>query len=444
MESENLVGEVLFREEFSELKSEGIIGFYKSCVVTNYYVHNTETNKYYNFFSRILFSEKEFKDSGLVHGKKTYTLDKKHKLCYGQFTQTIEMASTGLDELFSSKFTKTSGLNNLQVSVNKCIPKQYSPNSGRIAKALDVNPNGDYFLELFDQKKDVIKPFYSKLQGVKFTKFAEEAKKENGIDISLITDKAGGILYQFPATIVNLDVKCPSSTLLTVSFDWHSKLTSVPEALIQIQGNIGHVITAAVNEEYNKKKTQEITITNSDGNLKLSLYLKSPNLIISSADLSYPRITSLRAGGMYDHKVRIFEVDGKKETISIVGYNSQPTNGEDYLRYISANTYSEEKKFLEQTLAFKQYSIGSRGDALSDIRKLISSHDRGAVYLWDPFLRSNDIMETLYYSSNQNSQLRAIGAITDASKLVYEKKVPQASEKIEQIYQIVNSSLQDL
>jgi len=72
---------------------------------------------------------------------------------------------------------------------------------------------------------------------------------------------------------------------------------------------------------------------------------------------------------------------------------------------------------MKQLVAFKrflQYGIGRAARdvehrrALEDLRHLIKALDAGAIYLWDPYLSVNDILNTLAFCENTGTELRGL------------------------------------
>ena len=79
-------------------------------------------------------------------------------------------------------------------------------------------------------------------------------------------------------------------------------------------------------------------------------------------------------------------------------------------------SYREEATRLASQRRFVQYELvsgqetASHEKALDDIRQLLSWYGQKRVYLWDPYLSAEDILDTLFYCPHANSELRALTA----------------------------------
>ncbi len=77
--------------------------------------------------------------------------------------------------------------------------------------------------------------------------------------------------------------------------------------------------------------------------------------------------------------------------------------------------YRAEMAELRRRLELVQYmpdprksKIVRHEEALTDLRLLIRSHGRHAVWLWDPFLDAADVLKTLFFNPHSESRMRAI------------------------------------
>jgi hypothetical protein len=75
--------------------------------------------------------------------------------------------------------------------------------------------------------------------------------------------------------------------------------------------------------------------------------------------------------------------------------------------------------------------------ALQDVRHLISRYGKEGVWLWDPFLSAEDILDTLFHCPYINADLRAL---TDAQEIPASSSLGQTKPK----YAILRDCLSDL
>ena len=82
--------------------------------------------------------------------------------------------------------------------------------------------------------------------------------------------------------------------------------------------------------------------------------------------------------------------------------------------YTQRRIDGEEISMLLARREFVQYAKDrtdpreERARALNDIRRLINDHCDAGVWLWDPFLSAQDILETLFFCHRSNVDLRAL------------------------------------
>ena len=87
---------------------------------------------------------------------------------------------------------------------------------------------------------------------------------------------------------------------------------------------------------------------------------------------------------------------------------------EDYKdKWIDRRKYSRRIEDLAAHMEFLQYvtkkHINEREKALSDVRKIIEMNSScQKIYLWDPYLSANDIIDTLFYCKIFNIEMKAI------------------------------------
>ena len=80
----------------------------------------------------------------------------------------------------------------------------------------------------------------------------------------------------------------------------------------------------------------------------------------------------------------------------------------------------KEKELLEKTLSFKQYTPEhGKLEGLSDLRRLIRENGKNGVWLWDPFLSFDEIINTLFYCPFMGVELKALGSVKRDVRRIY-------------------------
>jgi hypothetical protein len=412
--------------DFNLLSTKGNIAFYDSCEVTELFLHRKSDNSVINFFTITVFEEKPNNGFNKQFLGKQIVIDSDYNLCIQRYSLTISEAESKYTMLKTQNKWSADGKAYSQFPKLKYLTKQYIPaiEGNRVNKILKNNfHSGSYIIEFFDEDKSNI-DFLLKIEALnKFNEICEKIKQKVPIDLSVVRDRIGNFIFQFPVTIIDTHSKALSTwDGVDINFAWHKLLSSPPECLLQVESSFDKNYMGSIIEEYNKSNNQKVIIGNLDQTNHIKIWRKDPSLILTSFSGTYIREFNLNMG-IISPEPRFFELDGKLEKIEVVSNANSPKkkSNNSYTSYINNNLYDIEKKQLEKSLSFKQYKNGLSGE-IKDLQTLIQQKDKNGVYLWDPFLSSTDILKTLYYSKSAGVPLKAMGSINDTVKSVYHKR----------------------
>ncbi len=420
--------------DFNTLTKDGNVGFYQSCEITEIFLTRKKDNITFNFYTLAVFEEKPFTERKQqflckpISVNKNYNIGiQKYWLSLYEVEQNYNTLKTKGKWLYEGKsISNFPKLNNLS--------KQYIPpiDGNRINKILKNNYRGSYILEFFDEKKSNFENILNIENISKLNDLSDKIKNVVPIDLSVVRDRIGNFIFQFPITILNSDAKALNTwDGVTIDFSWHKNLKSIPECLLQVESIFDNNYMGSTIENYNKSSTQSVNIGNLDQINHIKIWKKEPSLILYTFSGSFIRDFSLNMK-IISSEPRLFELNGKMEQVQISnrdGHRKKNTK-HSYIDFISNNLYDAEKKQLEKNLAFKQYNLGKKG-MIEDLRLLIKRYGENGVFIWDPFLSPNDIFNTLYFCPNGGVPLKAIGSITDTVKNVYNLKGKKVSDIIE-------------
>lgn len=413
--------------DFKELIENGNIAFYKSCEITEIFLFKKKEKIIYNLFTLAVFEEKEFKGAeDLFLNKKLINIDDYYSFGICRYYLDISEAKSKFEELNNKNSWGRNGVNSTFPKL-KSLPKQYisSEENKRLNKILKNNfHQGSYILEFFDDEKTNI-DFLLKMNYLnKFNTICEKINDIIPIDLSIVRDRIGNFIFQFPITIVDINTTALKTwDGINAKFSWHNKLDLIPDCLIQLESKFDDNYMGCKIEEYNKQAEHIVKIGNLDQKIEFKVWRKEPSLILSCFKGSFIRDFDLNMGIM-NHNKRLFEINGVQYEVEVS--NSQKSSSSikkiTYETYINSNLYEVEKKQLEKSLSFKQYKGVNNEVALNDIRKLIQLYDKNGVYLWDPYLRANDVFKTLYFSRTAGVELRAIASTNSNTANVFAEK----------------------
>lgn len=420
--------------DFTILTTAGNIAFYESCEVTEIFLYRKNNNEILNFFTIAVFEEKPYNELNERFLGNRISVNKDFGMGIKQYWLTLEEATAKYHTLEAQSKWNNNKVHSTHYEQLKHLPKQYIPSAegNRINKILKNNyHSGSYIIEFFNETKESIN-FLLKTEAInKLNNICEKIKKEIPIDLSVVRDRIGNFIFQFPITTINVDSKAFSSwDGVEIHFAWHNSVTSIPDCLVQVESVFDQNYTGVTIENYNKTESQKIYIGNLNQVSHIKIWRNEPSLLLCSYQGNYIRNFNLNTAIILP-ETRIFEVNGEiqKVKVSNLHKNERKETKIDYVTHINSNLYNQEKQQLERNLSFKQYKKGNN-NGLEDLQKLIRDKDENGVYLWDPYLSPTDIFKTLFYSQTAGVPLRAIGAVNENIKKVYARKNKTAAEII--------------
>lgn len=429
--------------DYKILTTDGNVAFYKSCEVTELFLLRKKDESIFNFFTIAVLEEKSFDKTNLQFLGKLIPINDEYSLGIRRYWLSKEEAETNFEALKAQNKWNFNNESSSQFPQLKFLPKQFIPTTdgNRLNNILKNNfHSGSYILEFFDEEKTNI-AFLLKMEAInKLNKLCDKIKQLVPIDLSIVRDRIGNFIFQFPITILETNSNAiPSWDGVNIKFGWHPSLHTPPECLLQVESTFDNNYMGSVIEEYNMTQNQVIKIGNLDQKNHIKIWRKVPSLILSCYSGNFIKELDFNIH-IINPEPRVFEIDGKLIKVQTTSNdrNSKKTKKEVYTKYITNNLYDAEKKQLEKTLSFKQYRKGG-SNGLADLLQLIKQKDENGVYLWDPFLSSLDILKTLFYSTSEGVQLKAIGSINDNVRKVYHLQEKTISDIVSEYQNILDN-----
>ncbi|MGI0105869.1 VPA1262 family N-terminal domain-containing protein [Salinimicrobium sp. WS361] len=406
--------------DFEILIENGNTGFYQSCEVTQFFIQDKESKAVTNLFILASFEDKPFVDRNhsFLTSKKGINIDDSYNLGIQRYYLSIDETRERFKTLNKDSEWNYNGDTSLKLGKLNGLTKQFIPSreGQRINHILKNNfHNGSYILEFFDESKNHV-DFLLDMKKIKLlNQLSEEIKKIVPIDLSVLRDRIGNIIFQFPITTLNTRSKAlPTWDGVELKFKWSNRFQMLPDCLIQVESIIDKNYMGSTVVEYNLTEKQQIFIGNLDQVNHIKIWKKNPSLLLSTFDGTYIREFHLNTG-IISHEPRIFEIAGKEQKVAVSskGMTTGKKESINYTTYINNTLYEAEKLNLEKTLSFKQYFKGDSKSAFEDIKTLVTRNDKNGVYLWDPYLTSEDILRTLFFSPTNGVPLKAIKSNND-------------------------------
>jgi hypothetical protein len=247
-------------------------------------------------------------------------------------------------------------------------------------------------------------------------------RKFIAIDIASVADRLGNIIIQLPVTSIAANFSGAQDNSIAITLAWHPNV-----AHRRVSGSIelgfDEAIVAYGQQELTEGDNLIVADTTNrpfrgfvwdmEKNVLLAAY--PPTIFIGGGGMwgSVSSVGSLTrvfhesdsAGGRVRREVALRSVDHVWSS----GTRSLRPNGAWTERRIS----DTEIQRLVKLKHFVQYGGSVRGEAehqraMADIRELVNMHGEDAIYLWDPYLSSSDILGTLFHCQHAGSELRAL------------------------------------
>lgn len=409
------------KNEFEELACGGRLGFYNICEVTNVFLIQKKTKQIYHFFA--LFSMEERID---IREKDEFLLDvpqsinKEYSMGIERYTMTVEAAQEVFMRLreCSGKMNGTVdiGKGELHIGKLRLLNQQFVPEDSTreivLNKVLKNNfENGSYILEFFDEIKQ-----FPGLSDTDKKRVAEIVLKHIPLDLYVLTDRIGNIIFQFPSQ--NFAVHAhgeETETCLEVSIIADERIeNSMQQYYITADyWNDGIIIGSAMMQ---LEKLQDCVLRTGDTTKMCSFMVRDVKHGLILCQKSFTLIRqfhfTMNMGSEYGN-IRRFRSEGEEIEVKIDSCENVKTGVDDpaWSEYVESRQYQQNMLELEKHKEFMQYcaeSCNERERALNDIREIMNRGDNNPVYLWDPYLSAEDLLDTWYYTKYYGKPLKAI------------------------------------
>jgi hypothetical protein len=302
------------------------------------------------------------------------------------------------------------------------IAKQFVPPTGStevpLNRVLKNNFfNGSHVLELFDVEKQSLQDFFSTPTAV--LQLSNAISEIIPLGISATADRLGNIIVQFPVEALRADFRSTGSSFIA-EIAWHPKITQRPVTVTA--GAVHDHLTISYGQKQLMSGLAHICDDPGHGVLHGSLWDNENGILLAQTGeqafiktvalnlamiAPEPRTMPERIGDL-DAKIRIKQ--SHQPNLSFIGGDPKLSITEPITRRI----YEEELATLIGQRKFIQYGAGPRLEAsdrqraLNDVRSLIASYGPTGVWLWDPFLGPQDILDTLFYNPTMDAPMRAL------------------------------------
>ena len=437
--------------EYASLTQPGNLGFYKSCEVTTVFMINKTSRQAFNYFSIFAFHEgKALKENIEYLTEKPLRVSDEYTLGICRYYLTMEEAYESFNQMRHTQSLINKG-GELQIGKLSLINKQFVPQNGTtevcLNRILKNNfMNGCYIYEFFNNNKKIA----SNLTKNQLEKISAFILKYVPIDLHVLQDRIGNIIFQFPSNLVTL--KSSSSKdgeTLNITLNTDDRITDNDRYSILVSNEFDGCLTGTRYHSVKNNQNTILDIGDTDNLIKSRVYDKKSNLVVYEANYSWIKEINTRfhIGSEFSKKrtMNIPEgtVDVEVESVEFLSVPPIKHTEEKYWKeFVKERQYRERLEELERRMKFMQYGTAAhhgRKQALKDIRKLINIHSENQIMLWDPYLTVYDIFDTLYYCKQMGVEMRAITSSSGETRKINGEKDQNITAWIEEQKEVFNT-----
>lgn len=273
--------------------------------------------------------------------------------------------------------------------------------------------SGSHIFEWFDESKvNVI----SIINDVKILeKLSLEVKKHIPIKLSTHSDRLGNFILQIPCLSITVDIKKERKDYTTNNLILN--LATHPD----ISEDVDLTGIFWRDSHHSMLDFQKIKLVLGDNLIPFKhingrgyyTILDNKNNIICAGGVLHSFVERVNfSSSVIEPHQRIFNLpSGEEKRVNVSATASNHTIGkseQDYRDWTYARTMKLDRQDLQKNLTLAQFKQGMRTEALDFIRQLIKRYGRKGVYIWDPYLRADDLLETVFFTETTNVPIRAL------------------------------------
>lgn len=277
--------------------------------------------------------------------------------------------------------------------------------------------NGSHVIELFDVTKIHVRSLFSDVKALEA--LSKSISNIIPIDVASISDRLGNIIIQFPVDAVRTEFRTDGSTH-SVEVAWHHK--SEPRELLAISSTYYDQTPVSFGCAVINSDITSICADNGVGILRSYIWDTKHEILLAATDDCAPIKRMHIDMQPMMHEPRVFPKSLNKNADQMrvkLKTSSLPSQIGDFeieaiTDPVQSRIYDEERRELARRRTFVQYGeLGrttqhDRERALKDLRELINQHGEVGVWLWDPYLSAQDVLDSLFWNINSDSEMRAL------------------------------------
>lgn len=287
--------------------------------------------------------------------------------------------------------------------------------------------SGSYVIELKDEGKSTLTDLVR--EDVLFEELSEWLTTMLPLDIARVPDRIGDMLFQIPSSALIAEFRRSPGMPVNLRMAWHPEIPARP-VVVEYRVEQDGLISSLERFEYPGDDTIQ-DISSTSGDLRFSVWDIQNKLLLAATTPFYVpdgkwRVESYTSIGI--EEPRQFKVKGPANTVETYEIGlMEPAGGwarrrPEEVDWRARRELKARMNQLVASLRFVQYGNGNASPqeehrrALEDIRQLIRTASQGAIYLWDPYLSANDVLNTLAFCTDAGTELWGLTSAKPSKK----------------------------
>lgn len=432
-------------QQYDELLACEKLGYYNSCEMITIFIIEKNTKYVYNFYTIFVMEERlTVGEECACLTSKLVSISERYSMGMQRKVQKVEKMRSIIQSLCESCESQSVDIGDgcLQIGKLEMVPKTFVPQNSTVEitmnKVLKNNfQNGSYILEFFDAEERV-KNILSKKELRKITDAIFECIP---IDLFTLSDRIGNFIFQFPSinTRITYELDKDESALL-YKLDMDERLGEENHFILQAElMDDGNIIGFGIAECKKAEAKIPFQIGDTSPVCRTTLIDMDSQMILARQDTSFIKqiIFRMNFGMQYGEQRLIYNTEGEITNAIDMISGEDVRVGQTIIRSrenrIEKRQYRKRVEKVYNSKEFRSYGkTQERDKALKDIIALMNMGDGGKVYLWDPYLTLEDLLETWYYTTTYGMQLKAITSseIADKSRISVKEWIKQQRDFI--------------
>jgi hypothetical protein len=404
-------------KDFSFLSSPGVLGNYLECELTHIFVIERKTNHAYHYYAVCSYEEFIENDASLRDNhitEKLVKINENYSLGIQQIRLSLEESRGIFNQLCEKRFQFRNHTvilpDTMQLLPKVYVPSLFGYDGVQVNKALKPNFWGSkYILEFIS----IETPFSSFFSASDFDKINGEISKLISINLSMVNDRISSFIFQFPITLISVDSG--------ISNDWCKAVLSMkvhPKLSLSSTNDIHTIVKTKLDDTttgfnaYNGIFDHLEMNLGDSNNLELMVFNTTNAIIYEHSSVNFFRSYNIISNvSLQNAEPRIImHPDGSSTEINLVSNRLRMTTSSE--KYYDSRTKERitRNEIINHSGDFQNFYPGERDKALHYIRGKLNDFagSSSEIWLWDPFLRHQDIMETLYYVEQSGICMKCI------------------------------------